>query len=75
METRLDAIRFISYHITNGKGVKIHIDGCDLRLQIADGYMIWHNETTKDIAAIIHDESECNLDVSSDWAKSELENY
>lgn len=70
MKTRADIIRLISYHITNGKGVKIHLDGHDLRLQFTDRpYMIWHDETDGTIAAIIYEEDLRNHDIFSAWAK------
>lgn len=70
MRTRADIIRFISYHIINGKGVKIHLDGHDLRLQFTDKpYMIWHDETDGTVAAIVHEEDLWDHDTFSTWAK------
>lgn len=76
MKTRYDAIKFISYHITNGKGIKIYLDGCDLRLEFCKDkpYMIWHNETHNEVAAIINEEQDSDLDFASEWAKETFQN-
>ena len=75
MDTRFDTIKLISRHITNGKGIKIRIDECDLRLEMCKDkpYMIWHNETHRNVAAIINEENDSHLDFASEWAK-ELHN-
>lgn len=70
--TRAQIIKTISYAITNGRGIKIHIDGHQLRLQFCEGYLIWHDETDKNIAAIIHEEDFADEDTFSSWAKEEL---
>lgn len=77
MKTRYDVIKFISYHIVNGRGIKIQLDGDILRLEIPkdEPYMIWHNETSHDVAAIIHEEQDSDLDFASEWAKQKVEFY
>lgn len=77
MKTRFDVIKFISYHITRGKGVKIQLDDCDLRLEMPKNkpYMIWHNETLHNVAAIINEEQDSHLDYISEWASNPVEVY
>ena len=77
MKTRYDVIKFISYHITNGRGIKIELDGCTLRLEMKPDvpYMLWHNETRNEIAAIINEEQDSDKDFASHWAQSKVEFY
>lgn len=76
MKTRFDVIRFITYHIVGGKGIKIQLDGHDLSMQYASGgYAIWHDETDHTIAAIIHECDRAEKDTCSDWAKERVEFY
>lgn len=73
MNTRAETIKFITYHIVNGRGIKIYVDGHTLRLQYTNlGYVIWHDETDKNIAAIIHEEDSAHKDVYSEWAQSTI---
>lgn len=75
MKTRFDVIKFITYHIVNGKGIKIYLDGDILRMESPKDkpYCIWHNETHPDVAAIIHDEQDSDLDFISEWASHPVE--
>jgi hypothetical protein len=77
MKNRFDVIRFISYHIVNGKGIKIELDECTLRLEMhpEKPYMIWHNETYNEVAAIINEEQDSYNDYASKWAKGKVEFY
>ena len=77
MKTRIDALRFMSYSIVNGKGIKIYIDGYELRPSMRRDlpYVIWHNKTTNDIVAIIHEGGDNRSDFVSDWASQPLADY
>ena len=74
MKTRYDILKLISYHITNGRGIKINLDDSDLRLEMSKDkpYFIWHNETYNQVAAIIYEEQDSNLDYISEWASKSI---
>lgn len=66
---RSEIIKTISLAIVNGKGIKINVDDHILRLEFGTRkpYMIWHDETDDNIAAIIYEE-DMGHDFYSDWA-------
>lgn len=74
MKTRADVLKFISGHIIHGRGIKIQLDGEELRLQFSGIHHIWHNDRDKSIVAVINTE-EYIIEMSTKWAKQPVEFY
>ena len=74
MKTRADVLKFISGHIIHGRGIKIQLDGEELRLQFSGIHHIWHNDTDKCVVAVIDIEN-FKVDMSNDWANEPVEFY
>ena len=77
MKTRIDVLRFIIYHITNGKGITLQLDGSDIRLEMPKNkpYVICHDETFGRIAAVIYPIEDSRMDFVSEWASQNVEFY
>lgn len=74
MKTRADVLKFISGRIIHGKGIKIHLDGEELRLQFSGIHHIWHNDRDECVVALINIEN-LKIDMSNDWANEPVEFY
>lgn len=71
---RIDALKFISGHIIHGRGVKIQLDGEELRLQFSGIHHIWHNDRDGRVVAVIDTET-FTIEMSNDWAEQPIEFY
>lgn len=71
---RIDALKFISGHMIRGRGVKIQLDGEELRLQFSGIHHIWHNDREGRVVAVINTET-FTIEMSSEWAEQRIEFY
>lgn len=74
MKTRVEVLKFISDHIVRGRGVKIQLDGEELRLQFSGIHHVWHNDREGRIVAVINT-MEFTVEMSSIWAEQPVEFY
>lgn len=74
MKTRIDVLKFISGHIIHGRGIKIQLDGEELRLQFSGIHHIWHNDADKSVVAVINIEM-FTIEMSDEWSKQPVEFY
>jgi hypothetical protein len=74
MKTREDVLKFISGHIFTGRGIRIQLDGEELRLQFSGIHHIWHNNEDASVVAVINIET-YSVEMSNDWAKMPVEFY
>lgn len=74
MKTRSDVLKFISGHMIHGRGVKIQLDGEELRLQFSGIHHIWHNDREGRVIAVINTET-FTTEMSNEWASEPVEFY
>lgn len=75
MRTRIDVLKFISGHIVKGRGIKIQLDGKELRLQYSGVCHIWIDDhSDHPIVAIINTET-FTVELSCEWANDKVEFY
>lgn len=73
--TRYELLRLITMYLTNGRNIRVNVDGHDIHLEWSDKrpYVIWHDRTDGSIAAIIYEEDQSELDQMSVWAEGKVE--
>jgi len=74
MKTRADVLKFISGHIINGRGIRIQLDGEELRLQFSGIHHIWHNQKDMSVIAVINIET-FTIEMSNEWSNQPVEFY